>query len=193
MTKEQEEALLKKRIVPVMGRIEKGIVADFEKMLFQLAFDKPTEPVHIIIDSGGGSVFPALTVHDLIKGMPFETIATVVGDCNSAALIIIAACKKRRATPTSRFLFHAMRTEDTIFSTEDLDRQVLETTKRLRTLFEQGLHIQSKSFGIPKEDLQSMMIEGEKFNIKLTAEEAKNKGVIHEIVESFDFLSPSKI
>jgi ATP-dependent protease ClpP protease subunit len=33
-----------------------------------------------------------------------------------------------------------------------------------------------------------MMELGEKYSIKLTAEEAKEKGIIHEIVEKFDFL-----
>lgn len=38
-----------------------------------------------------------------------------------------------------------------------------------------------------EKDLKEMMIEGEKFDIRLTAEEAKQKGVIHEIGEKFDF------
>lgn len=190
MTKEQrEEALLKRRIIPIIGRIEDSFVGDIQKYLFQMCLDNPKEPVHFVIDSGGGSVTPALNIHSLIKGMPFEAIATVIGSCNSAALIIISACSKRRATFTSRFLFHAMKTQDTILSTEDADRQIAEIKRKQSILFEQGLKIQSNAFGILEKDLKEMMIEGEKFDIRLTAEEAKQKGVVHEIVEKFDFLA----
>lgn len=193
MTREQtQEILLEKRIIPVIGRIENNLVTDVQKMLFQMYFKNPKEPVHFFIDSGGGSVGPALTVHDLIKGMPFEAIATVVGNCNSAALIIIAACAKRRATRTSRFLFHAMRTEETLLSTENIESQLEQMAKRQRVVFEQGLSIQSKAFGLPEDALKEMMLHGQKFDIKLTADEALSKGVIHEIVEKFDFFDLEK-
>jgi ATP-dependent protease ClpP protease subunit len=190
MTKDQrEEILIRKRIIPIIGRIENNFVSDVQKMLFQISFENPKEPVHFVIDSGGGNVIPALNIYDLIKGMPFDSVATVIGACNSAALIILSACSKRRATITSRFLFHAMRTEGLIISTEDIERQVFEISRKQRIVFEQGLSVQSKAFGISEKDLKEMMTEGEKYDIKLTAEEAKQKGVIHEIVEKFDFLS----
>jgi ATP-dependent protease ClpP protease subunit len=190
MTKELlQELCIAKRIFPLNGRIENGMVTDLEKALFQMYLENDKKPAHIIIDSGGGSVRPALNIHDFIKGLPFDVNCTVIGDCHSAALLILAACVKRKSTIHSRFLFHAMRTEDEILSTKDVERQVREIKEKQMIVFQQGLTLQSKAFGIPEEELQQIMREGQEFDIKLTAQQALQKGVIHEIVEKFDFMS----
>lgn len=184
----KEETLIARRILSITGNIDSKNVDDIQKSLFQMALSDLKRPAHLVINSGGGSMMPALTIHDTIKGMPFEVEATVIGNCHSAALTILGACSKRRATMTSRFLFHAIRAEETIRSTEDVERQIFEMSRRVKTVFEQALKIQSLAFNISEDVIKEMMKEGQAYDIKLTAEEAKQKGVIHEIIEKFDFL-----
>ncbi|MCC6447915.1 MAG: hypothetical protein IT215_04440 [Chitinophagaceae bacterium] len=50
-------------------------------------------------------------------------------------------------------------------------------------LFQQVMKIQSSAFNISEEDILKMRRDGEDFNVKLTAYEAMEKGIIHEIVE----------
>ncbi|MBP6904495.1 MAG: ATP-dependent Clp protease proteolytic subunit [Candidatus Pacebacteria bacterium] len=192
MTKElTQELCIAKRICPLTGRIENGMINDAEKLLFQMCLNDEKRPIRVIIDSGGGNVQPALGFYDFIKGLPCEFEATVVGDCHSAALLILAACIKRKATVHSRFLFHAMRTEVSIFSTKDIRKQLDELERKQTILFQQGLAIQSKAFGISESNLQELMVTGNDFDMRLTAQEALEKGVIHEIVEKFDFFNPA--
>lgn len=189
MTKEQlVEESVSRRIIPLTGKIREGIADELKASFFRMALEDSTIPAHLVVDSGGGDIIAALSIYDIIKGIPFEVHATVVGKCHSAALLVLAACKKRRATLHSRFLFHAMRSGDEIASTKDIERQVKEIVRRQTMLKEQGIEIESKAFGIPKEELQRMMIDGEDFNIQLSAQEAREKGIIHEIIEKFDFL-----
>lgn len=191
MTKEQIlEASIAKRIFPITGRIEKGLISDMEKALFQMCLEDPNKKANILIDSGGGDVGAALSGYDFIKSLPFEVDCTVVGDCHSATLIMMPACHIRRATKHSRFLFHAMRFSHESKSTENLREQMEIRLRQNEITFEQALTIQHEAYGISKKELLKMMSIGEKYDVRLTAEEALKKGVIHEIVEKFDFFNP---
>ncbi len=104
----------------------------------------------------------------------------------------MAACSKRKATKHSRFLFHAMQSSPTYKSTEDLREQVEVKIKQFTSYFDQAMDVQHLAYGIPKEEIIKMREIGEKYDIRLTAQEALDKKIIHEIVEKFDFFDPTK-
>ena len=194
MTREQQlEVLISKRIFPVTSRLENGLISDMEKALFQMCLEDQKQTAYLIIDSGGGDVNAALSGYDFIKSLPFNVECTIIGDCHSATLILMAACSKRKATKHSRFLFHAMNFNSNYKSTEDLQEQMEVRLRQHTILFEQTLDVQSSTYGISKEDLKEMRNMGEKYDVRLTAQEALEKGIIHEIVEKFDFFNPVNI
>jgi ATP-dependent protease ClpP protease subunit len=193
MTKEQtQEVLIAKRIFPITGRIDYGLVNDMEKALFQMCLSDTGKKVDLIIDSGGGEVTAALSGYDFIKSLPFDVECTIVGDCHSATLTIMAACSRRKATKHSRFLFHAMKFNPDYKSTEDMEEQMKVRLRQHQILFDQCLTVQHEAYGLSREEILKMRDLGEKYDVRLTAEEAKEKKIIHEIVEKFDFFDPVK-
>lgn len=193
MTKEQiQDALIAKRIFPIATRIESGLVGDMEKALFQMCIEDHKRKASLIIDSGGGDVNAALSGYDFIKSLPFEVECTIVGDCHSATLTLMAACSKRMATKHSRFLFHAMKFNPDYKSTEDMEEQMKVRLRQHNILYEQTLAVQQAAYGISREDLLVMRKVGELYDVRLTADEALEKKIIHGIVEKFDFFDPLK-
>lgn len=189
MTDEKiQEVLISRRIFPIIGRIENGLINKMEKALFHMWAEDSIKVAHLLVDSGGGDVPAAISAYDLIKSLSFPVECTVVGDCHSSMLTLMAACTKRKATKHSRFLFHAMGYSPDFKSTEDIAEQMKVKLEQHKVLFEQVLKLQSTAYNITKEELLKMRESGERYGVKLTAEEAQQKGIIHEIVEKFDFL-----
>jgi|GEM_PF-2189222 len=188
MNKEQfNESLVSRRIFPVTGKIENVLISDMEKALFQMFLNDPSKTAHLLIDSGGGDVRAALSAYDFIKSLPFSVHCTIVGDCHSSALTLISACKKRSATKHSRFFFHAMTVNSSLNSLEDYESQVLQLLENHKIMFNQTLEIQSIAFNLKKKELIKMRKDGQRYDVRLTTEEALRKGIIHEIVEKFEF------
>lgn len=191
MTKEKElELFISKRIFPIIGEINKGLISDLSKALFIMCLEDVTKPIRLTLDSQGGSVSNALAAYDLINGVPCPVECTVIGSCNSAAITVLAACSKRVATKHSRFLFHAMRSGFDIISTRNIEDQVRIGIEQYQIWLDKSLEVQSSAFKISKEEILKMREYGELNDVRLTAEEALEKGVIHKIVEKFDFFSP---
>jgi ATP-dependent protease ClpP protease subunit len=63
----------------------------------------------LYIDCTGGSVYGALAVTTLIRTRRLVCTGIVLGECSSAAILILAACQKRLVTRYSTLLFHGMR------------------------------------------------------------------------------------
>lgn len=191
MTKEQtQDALIAKRIFPITKRIESGLIGDMENALFQMYLEDPKRKANLLIDSGGGEVISALSGYDFIKSLPFEVECTIIGDCHSSTLTLMAACSKRKATKHSRFLFHAMKFNPDYKSTENMREQMEIRMKQHEILFEQVIDVQSNAYNLSKEELIAMRDMGEKYDVRLTTTEALEKGIIHEIVEKIDFFNP---
>jgi ATP-dependent protease ClpP protease subunit len=192
MTRDQlQEAFIAKRIFPITKEIQAGLVSDMENALFQMCLEDSKKKAELIIDSGGGSVNAALSGYDFIKSLPFNVECTIIGDCHSSTLTLMAACSKRKATKHSRFLFHAMKFNPDYKSTEDMHEQMEVRLKQHELLFNQVLDVQEKAYNIPRSELIRMREVGEKYDVRLTTEEALEKKIIHEIVEKFDFFNPA--
>ena len=184
----QKELLIRKRIFPLTEKITKGLITNMENSLIQMALEAPKKAVTLIVDSDGGDVRSALNGYDFLKSMPFEVNAAIIGACHSSSLTIIAGCKLRTAITHSRFLFHAMTSELTIKVTEDFEEQIKRGADNLKISYEQVLKVQSEAYGLSREQLIELRMVGDKYDVRLTAEQAKERGVIHNIVERFDFL-----
>ncbi len=97
----------RKRIpeIPVVGDVDQW-EADTIKTILEI----PEEGECIFyIDSAGGSVYGSLAIVSLLRMRRMKATAVVLGECSSAALLLFAACPKRRVTPYGTFLFHRMR------------------------------------------------------------------------------------
>jgi len=94
------------------------------QVLFALA---SRNPINIFLNSEGGSVTDALAIYDLILHRNVTVIA--LGQCCSAALLVLLGGSKRLATPHCRFMAHAVGTSgEAISSADSLEEFNLTTT-----------------------------------------------------------------
>lgn len=134
--------------------------------------------ISMYINSPGGS-FTALTaIYDTMRYIKPDVQTVCLGQAASAAAVLLAAGTKgkRLALPNSRILIHQPATEGTYGQSSDLEIQAKEIM-RIRDLMETMI---SQDTGQSKEQV-SRDIERDKF---LTAEEAKEYGIIDDILTS---------
>jgi ATP-dependent protease ClpP protease subunit len=63
----------------------------------------------LYFDSPGGSAYSAISLLTLITIRELRATGIVIGECSSAAIWPLAACRKRMVTPYSFLLFHPIR------------------------------------------------------------------------------------
>jgi ATP-dependent Clp protease, protease subunit len=134
--------------------------------------------IDIYINSPGGS-FTALTaIYDTMRYIKPQVRTVCLGQAASAAAVILAAGSKgkRLALPNSRILIHQPATEGGYGQSSDLEIQAREIM-RIRELMEGML---STDTGRDLSEI-SKDIERDKY---LTAEEAKEYGIIDDILMS---------
>ncbi len=93
--------------IPVVGEVDSW-ERDVVRELLELPVGGEAE---FLIDSSGGSVYGSLAVITLMGLRRIAGSAVVLGECSSAALLLFAACKRRRVTKYGSFLFHHMHWE----------------------------------------------------------------------------------
>ena len=170
--------LFEDRIIFLGTPISDDIANAVMSQLLVLQSMDPDRPISIYLNSPGGS-FTALTaIYDTMQYVKPDVQTICLGQAASAAAVILAggAKGKRLALPNSRILIHQPATEGGYGQSSDLEIQAREIM-RIRSQMEQML---ARDTGRPLEQI-SRDIERDKY---LTAEEAKEYGIIDEILTS---------
>ncbi len=170
--------LFEDRIIFLGTPISDDIANAVMSQLLVLQSMDPERPISMYINSPGGS-FTALTaIYDTMQYNKPDVTTVCLGQAASAAAVLLAAGAKgkRFALPNSRILIHQPATEGGYGQGSDLEIQAREIL-RIRSLME---HMLAKDTGQDVERI-SRDIERDKF---LTAEEAKEYGIIDEIFTS---------
>lgn len=152
-----------------LKRAWEGILGFFEA--------DPQKPVKLMLHSAGGEAGLAVAFYELVrlKGIPLEI--DVFNECSSAALLVLAAGRRRRASPSTIFLFHEVSRsfgEGARCTVRELDiyRRDLECLRGV------GCRIIAEAAGKPVEEIEKMV---ERTQLVM-AEEALKFGLIHEII-----------
>ncbi len=166
---------------PISDDIANAVMAQ----LLCLQSMDPERKISIYINSPGGS-FTALTaIYDTMRYIKPEVETVCLGQAASAAAVILAAGSKghRLALPNSRILIHqpAISGEGSYGQSSDLEIQAKEIM-RIRDLMEQML---ADDTGQPKDKINHD-VERDKY---LTAEEAKEYGIIDDVLVSLKDVS----
>jgi ATP-dependent Clp protease protease subunit len=170
------------RTVLVFGEITTALAESVAAQLLALAARGP-EPIRVIVNSPGGHVESADTIHDVIRYVEPEVRMVGSGWVASAgALIYCAAPRSHRFTlPNTRFLLHQPsggfggRASDIEIETQ----QILAMRARLNRVF-------SQATGQPFEKIA----HDTERNHWMTAEEALAYGLVGRIVERSSALDP---
>ncbi|HZY75788.1 MAG TPA: ATP-dependent Clp protease proteolytic subunit [Jatrophihabitantaceae bacterium] len=170
--------LFEERIIFLGAPIDDVVANDVIAQLIVLESTDPDRDILIYINSPGGS-FTALTaIHDTMQFVKPQIQTVCLGQAASAAAVLLAAGTpgKRFALPNSRILIHQPATEGTYGQSTDIEiqaREIMRIREQLETLL---AHHTGKSIEQVREDIERDKI--------LTAEEAKEYGLVDDIIES---------
>jgi ATP-dependent protease ClpP protease subunit len=111
----------------------------------------------LFFDSPGGSAYAAISLMTLIVMRRIEAVGIVTGECSSAALWPLAACRRRVVSPFSVLRFHPAKWE----SEENVGvEDAAEWARHFVELERQMDHLLADFLGIPGKQLAAWMKPG---------------------------------
>ena len=140
--------------VPIIGELFEEQETDIIKSLLEIPIG---EEVTFYIDSGGGSVYSAISIASLMRYREIKGTAVVLGECSSSSIMIFAACQRRFVTARSVFLFHRVkwRSEKDVRSEE-----AAHWVQHFKWLESEADDYQATMLGKPKEIFAKWIEEG---------------------------------
>ena len=170
------ERLLETRTILIYGEINQRIAREVSEKLLVLAADSD-EDIKLFINSQGGHVESGDTIFDMIRFVRPRVKIVGTGWVASAGALIYAAVPKedRYSLPNTRFLLHqpmggmSGQAADIAIEAEE----ILKMRRRLNQIF-------ARQTGQPLEKVERDTDR----NFWMSAEEAKEYGLVGNIVES---------
>jgi ATP-dependent Clp protease protease subunit len=169
--------LLKDRIIFLGTPIDDTIANLVMAQLLHLESEDPDKDISIYINSPGGSITDLLAIYDTMQYVKPDVATTCMGQAASAAAVLLAAGApgKRLGLPHSRILIHQP-SGGARGQSADIEIQAREIL-RLRRLLDE---IMAKHTG---QTVEKIAKDTDRDFI-MTAEQAKEYGIIDEIIES---------
>jgi ATP-dependent Clp protease protease subunit len=170
--------LFEERIIFLGVQIDDASANDVMAQLLCLESADPDREISMYINSPGGSFTSLMAIYDTMQFIRPDIQTVCLGQAASAAAVLLAAGTKGRrlAVPNARILIHQPATEGFYGQVSDLEIQAAEIS-RMRRLLESTL---ARHSGRTPEQVHDD-IERDRI---LTAEEAKEYGIIDEIIQS---------
>ena len=143
------------------GPLEIAIVGDLSEhepdVCEKLLNVEPGGECILYFNSPGGSSYTAISMLTLIAVRDLNATGIVTGECSSAALWPLAACRRRLVTPNSVLLFHPMRWQ----SEEHVQlMEAAEWARHFAQLEEEMDQLLAHFLGLPAETLAQWMQPG---------------------------------
>lgn len=153
--------------------------SDIIRGLGILSRTRPTEPITIIINSGGGDVDQGLAIYDAIRNTSNTVNACVRGNCYSMAAWILQAADHRSMARNSSMMIHSGQTsiEGNDESAANLWEFYKQQDKRCFDIFMSRLREKNPKFAESK--LKRML----RTDTYLWPEQALELGFIDEVLE----------
>lgn len=168
--------LLKERIIFLSGPVDDHLANLVIAQILFLASEDEKRPIKLYVNSPGGSVTAGMAIYDTMQFVkpPVETVC--VGLAASIAAFLLAAGEKgRRITlPNSEILIHQVMggAEGQAADIEIAARQIAKTKAKVNSLL-------AKMTGQPLSRIEKDTDR----DYWMTAEEAKNYGIIDEVIK----------
>lgn len=169
--------LLKERIIFLVGEVNDYSANIIVAQMLFLQAEDPKKPIHLYINSPGGSVTAGMAIYDTMKFVtnPIHTLCT--GQAASMGAFLLSSGDERRALPNSRIMIHQPLGGAQGQAT-DIQIQAQEIL-RLKTIL---TSILAKNSNQPFDKVYADC-ERDRF---MSAEEAKEYGLIDEVVPQTD-------
>ena len=176
-----EESMLDRRMVFFSSAVDDQSAARVIKKLWYLEHKDSKKPILLVINSPGGSVDSGFAIWDQIHMMKAPVVTLVMGLAASmgSVLSLVANKGKRYATPNSRIMIHQPLIPGVIQGqATDLEIHAKEILKTRESLIE----IYSEKTGKGAQEIRKALDR----DTWLSAKEAKEFGLIDEIVTSYE-------
>ena len=168
--------LLKERVIFLTGQINDNVASLITAQLLFLEAEDPKKEIYLYINSPGGLVTAGLGVYDTMQYVKPDISTLCIGQAASMGSFLLAAGTKgkRFSLPNSRIMVHQPSAgfQGQVTDIEIHANEVSSLKKRLNEIY-------SKHTGKSVDDVRSAL-ERDNF---MTAEVAKNFGLIDEVVE----------
>lgn len=183
-----DSVMCKSGIIPVFEEISANTTLMFLRVIQSIKntpLDKRPEFLEIYINSLGGDCHQAVAIVNLLKSCPIPVNTTILGDCQSAAVLIATYGLIRKAHANCLFMMHAPYMEEASTKTKSEAEAVsisldLEEKRYLELLMN---NITRPRNGRKRKKTQkkykSLLKSTEAF---LNAQEALNLGLIDQII-----------
>lgn len=170
--------LFEERIIFLGVQIDDASANDVMAQLLCLESADPDREISMYINSPGGSFTSLMAIYDTMQFIRPDIQTVCLGQAASAAAVLLAAGTpgRRLAVQNARILIHQPAVESIYGQVSDLEIQAAEIS-RMRKLLEATL---AKHSGRTPEQVRED-IERDKI---LTAVEAKEYGIVDEIIQS---------
>lgn len=169
--------LLKDRIIFLSGPIIDPIANTVIAQLLFLASRDPEKEIQLYINSPGGSVTAGLAVYDTMQYIKPNVSTVCIGLAASMAAVILAAGQKgkRYALPNSQILLHQVAGGVTgeAVEIEITAKQIIKIKQKLNQVL-------AKHTGRPLSQIEKDTDR----DFYLSAEEAKEYGIIDEVIKA---------
>ncbi|KAK6630581.1 hypothetical protein RUM43_014566 [Polyplax serrata] len=167
--------LLKERIICVMGPIHDDLSSVVVAQLLFLQSENSKKPVHMYINSPGGSVTAGLGIYDTMQYILPPIATWCVGQaCSMASLLLAAGAPgMRHALPNARIMIHQPSggVQGQATDIQIQAEEILKLKKQINNLY-------VKHTGLPIEKIEQSM-ERDKF---MNPSDAKDFGIIDKIL-----------
>ena len=150
-----------------------GIEATCPKIVHDAIEKANGEDLEVIINSGGGSVFPASEIYTVLRDYAGNVIVKIVGLAASAASVVAMAGTKVLMSPTAQMMIHNV----TTYAEGDY-RDMEHTAEILKNANDTIANAYRLKSGKTQEELLALM-DNETW---MTAQKAKELGLIDEIM-----------
>ena len=171
--------LLKERIIFVNGPVEDNMAMLINAQLLFLEAEDPTKEIHLYINSPGGVVTAGMAIYDTMQFIKPEVSTLCMGQAASMGSVLLTAGAKgkRCALPNARIMVHQP-SGGYQGQASDIERHAQDIIKMKRRINEVYVKHTGQEY-----DIIEKTLDRDHF---MTAEEAKDFGLIDEAITSRD-------
>ena len=171
--------LLKERIIFVNGPVEDNMAMLINAQLLFLEAEDPTKEIHLYINSPGGVVTAGMAIYDTMQFIKPEVSTLCMGQAASMGSVLLTAGAKgkRCALPNARIMVHQP-SGGYQGQASDIERHAQDIIKMKRRINEVYVKHTGQDYNTIEKTL-----DRDHF---MTAEEAKDFGLIDEVITSRD-------
>lgn len=171
--------VLKTNLIILSGRLTEEKTGDITEQLIEMNGDRKFEKILLAVNSGGGPVYQAFAIYDIVRALRKPVYTVLLGMAHSAAVVVMQAGIKRYALPNGDIFIHEVGTDyKDRLTADDLECE----HRNLKTVQNRMLKILSEKTGKTVEEILGDCKNSMTFEV----EEALSYGLIDEVLETVD-------